>query len=528
MQDVPGGFSIGSRHALYQLNMRVIGADETVNLNSARRCEKEELMIKSDSPDDRKKKKKKIDEHLADEILAEAEAERNGNAKAREKKPLRRKAKPPAEYPIEALGDRLTPVAEALAEVTKAPLEACAQVLLSVVNAAVHGLADVVLPHGERPITLFTLCILPSGERKSAIFKHAMKSIREFESKLRREHARALEAAKADKNAKVPPLPFVSIQESTIDGLLKLVGQSRGTVLVATDEAAVFANSYSMAAKDLMRTCAAYSSLWDASPIVMARASTDHREVVGKRVGICLLAQHEAVAKLISSDQARAQGILGRFLMCMPESLVGARMYSRPSTEAIGILDAFHRRMLYTLEMPLPLVKDSGNELAPRNVELSDKAVEVFIEFHDEVERLLVEGKKYHPVREFAAKAAEHAVRLAATIALFHNRSAAEITAARMRDGVTLARYYLHEALRIAVAEGDPDLVLAEKTLAWLKRRDEEIVGLSEMYRLGPPDLRSAAKARKIASILVEHGYLAPIEGGAEIRGKVCEAFRLL
>lgn len=492
-------------------------------------------MMNSD-PEKRKKKtlRGNCAGNIADQILAEANAEltskkgRDRGVKVREKKPLRRKAKPPAEYPVAALGDRLAPVALALGEITKAPLTACALVLLSVVNAVVHGLADVALPHGERPITLFTLCILPSGERKSAIFKQAMKSIREFEQKLRREYAKAFEAAKADKGAKLPPLPFVSIQESTIDGLLKLVGQSRGTVLVATDEAAVFANSYSMSSKDLMRTCAAYSSLWDASPIFMARAATDHREVVGKRVGICLLAQHEAVANFICSDQARAQGILGRFLMCMPESLVGDRMYTYPSEEAIEILDAFHRRVRSTLEMPLPLLKGSDSELAPRKIRLSKKAIVVFIEFHDEIEALLADGKKYHPIREFAAKAAEHAVRLAATISLFHNRGVEEITAPRMRDGVTLARFYLHEALRIAVAEGDPDLVLAEKSLAWLQRRGEVVVGLSEMYRFGPPDLRQAARARKIAGILVEHGYLAPIEGGAEIRGKVCEAYRLI
>lgn len=496
-------------------------------------------MKDSDIPKEARKKKRRLKrrddvQRLADDIESTANAERNGKGskkgrtKIREKKPLRRKVRAPEPYPFDALGERLAPTALALTEVTKAPIEACAQVLLSVVNAAVHGLADVALPHGQRPMTLFTLTILPSGERKSAVFGHAMRAPRQFEQKLRREYKLALEAAKADKDAELPPLPVVSIQESTIDGLLKVAGESRGSLLVATDEAAVFANSYSMASRDLMRTCAAYSSLWDASPQFMARAATDHREVVGKRVGICLLAQHEAVAKLISNDQARAQGILGRFLMTMPKSLVGERKYSYPSDEALATLEAFHKRVLNTLEMPLPLAKGSDSELEPRPIRLSDKAVDVFVAFHDEVEAKLAEGKKFYPVREFAAKAAEHAVRLAATIAVFHNRKAKEITAARMRDGVTLAKYYLNEALRIAVAEGDPDLLLAEKTLAWLRHRGKEIVGLSEMYRLGPPDLRQAAKARKIAGILIEHGYLAPIEGGAEIGGKLCEAFRVL
>ncbi len=48
------------------------------------------------------------------------------------------------------------------------------------------------------------------------------------------------------------------------------------------------------------------------------------------------------------------------------------------------------------------------------------------------------------------------------------------------------------------------------------------------LYRNGPTDIRQAARARKIAEILVAHGHLAPIEGGAVINGKKCEAYRVL
>lgn len=466
---------------------------------------------------------------LRKEVRAAAMAESGGTAvRVPEKKPLRRAIRAPEAYPVGALGDRLTPVALALTDVTQAPVEACAQLALSVANVSVQGLADVEMPHGVRPVSLNFLAVMPSGERKSAVFSAAMQGVHRFEARLRREYAAAQELKKAGMEVPLPPLPIVTISESTIDGLAKFLTQSRGSVLVATDEAAVFAGGYSMAPKDLMRTCALYSSLWDASPLKMARAATDHRMVAGVRVAMCLMAQPPAVAKLLTNDEARAQGLLGRFLMCMPPSLVGGRFYRAPSEESLATLDAFHERIRATLKMPLPLAKGEQNVLNPRRITLSPQAVEVFAAFHDEVESKVVEGKRYFPVREFGCKAAEHAVRLAATIALFHNRNAETVTAARMKDGVTLARFYLNEALRIAASEGDADLQIAEKALAWITRRECDVVGLSSMYRLGPPEIRKASTARKIAKILVEHGYLAAVEGGVEIDGKLCEGYIVL
>ena len=105
---------------------------------------------------------------------------------------------------------------------------------------------------------------------------------------------------------------------------------------------------------------------------------------------------------------------------------------------------------------------------------------------------------------------------------------AREIGPEEMANGVTLARYFLNEALRIASAEGDPDLLLAEKTLAWIQRTNKPVVALSALYRGGPVEIRKAAVARKIATLLLEHGYLSVIEGGAQIDGKVCEAYQVL
>jgi hypothetical protein len=57
-------------------------------------------------------------------------------------------------------------------------------------------------------------------------------------------------------------------------------------------------------------------------------------------------------------------------------------------------------------------------------------------------------------------------------------------------------------------------LVLAEKLLTWAQ--PHEVIYLRQVYQFGPNSFRDAKTARRrIVSILVEHGWLVRIKGGA-------------
>ena len=482
-------------------------------------------------------------DRLAEEMEAEANAERERFGvptpaecpvpqaapaqPTREQKALRRTTRAPEPFPVEALGPSLAECVNALVEISKAPREACALMILSVANFCIQALADLHLPHGVRPTTLFVLAVLPSGERKTALLNHCLGGVRAVEATLRAEYELARRNTPKGEPFDMPE-PVMVVGEATTDGLMKLAAKSRGSILLATDEGALFTNAHGMHSKDMMRTCAAFSGLWDATALLMARAATDSRSVVGKRVAIALMAQHEAVLEFLSNQQARAQGILARFLIVMPDSLIGTRRYAVPSEEAVATMARFNERTTQLLRIPLPLEAGSTNVLTPRWISVSREAFPHYVAYHDLVEDASGEGGTYAPIREHAAKSAEMALRIAATQALFADPEAREIGPEEMANGVTLARYFLNEALRIASAEGDPDLLLAEKTLAWIQRTNKPVVALSALYRGGPVEIRKAAVARKIATLLLEHGYLSVIEGGAQIDGKVCEAYQVL
>ena len=116
----------------------------------------------------------------------------------------------------------------------------------------------------------------------------------------------------------------------------------------------------------------------------------------------------------------------------------------------------------------------------------------------------------------------EHAARLAAVLALVEDLNVPAIMGDYLAAGIRLAEHYAGEALRLfQVGRIDPDLLLAQRTLDWLLEKwSEDHVGLPDLYRLGPNSIRDAKKARKMMGILYDHGWIARMEGGAEVSGQ--------
>jgi hypothetical protein len=112
---------------------------------------------------------------------------------------LTRPAEPATPYPVAALGDLLTPAAQAINDKVQAPLAICGSSLLSASALATQGFADVVLPTGQRrPLSLYILSIAASGERKTSTDNEALAPIEERERELRMAHERALAPYEAD------------------------------------------------------------------------------------------------------------------------------------------------------------------------------------------------------------------------------------------------------------------------------------------------------------------------------------------
>jgi hypothetical protein len=232
------------------------------------------------------------------------------------------------------------------------------------------------------------------------------------------------------------------------------------------------------------------------------------------------MVQPEIAAKVIGNRIMEGQGFLSRVLPSWPDSTIGQRFYQKGSELSQEAVKEYQRRITKILKAPKQIREGTVNELEPRELPLSDDALECYIRFHDEIESELRPSGKYSSIRGFASKAAEHACRIAGALTLYEDMSAENIPVAKMEQGVELGRYYMKEALRVIGAGAvNPDLELAEELLAWLQQRGQQH-SLVQVYQRGPMRIRDAETARRIMNLLVEHGWVRKVQHDVRIKGR--------
>ena len=467
---------------------------------------------------------------------------------------LRREIAPAEPYPVEALGPVLSAAVYAGHECTRAPLAICAQSVLGSATLAVQALADVVLPTGKaRPLSLFLVTVAPTGERKTAADAAACEAIHDRERELQAiwdrdlpEFERKHEAREAQKRqilaksreyatvdgkeqaleklgaAPLPPLiPLLTCPEPTFEGLCRLLAGGYPAVGIFSSEGGQFLGGHGMNQDNRLKTSAALSSVWDGHPIRRVRAGDGVTILPRRRVCLHLMVQPGVADELLSDPLLAEQGLLSRLLVVAPSAAAGTRLWLEPSADSKVALASYRTRLLGLLKQGLPLAKGKHNELEPRRLNCSAEARQLWIEFHDHIERQLAPGAALDPIRGLANKLPEHAARIAGVLALFENPAAAALPEWSMAAGIEVAQHYATEALRLFEAgRTDPDLLLAERLLDWLRRSwRHPRVSLPDIYQRGLNAIPDAKTARRIANILERHGWLRALPGGAVMDG---------
>jgi hypothetical protein len=162
---------------------------------------------------------------------------------------------------------------------------------------------------------------------------------------------------------------------------------------------------------------------------------------------------------------------------------------------------------------------------------LSADAVTKWLEFVAHVEKAICQGGSLEPIKAFANKLPEHAARLAAVLTLVENINAHEIGIDALDRGIALAEHYATEALRIfEFNRANAELVLAQRLLSWMQQNwSEPVISLPDIYQRSLNAISNKATATRMVAILVDHGWLYPIEGGADVGGQYRrEAWRIV
>jgi hypothetical protein len=138
----------------------------------------------------------------------------------------------------------------------------------------------------------------------------------------------------------------------------------------------------------------------------------------------------------------------------------------------------------------------------------------------DHIEGSIGPGGPLESIRGLANKLPEHAARLAGVLTFVDNPSDTVIDGAHMASGIKLAEHYAAEALRLfAAGRVDGELRLAQRLLDWLQTQwQEPLVSLPDIYQRGPNAIRDKRTAHRLADLLVDHGWLMPVEGSGNRR----------
>jgi len=425
--------------------------------------------------------------------------------------------------------------------------------VLAAATLATQGHANVELPTGRaRPLANYFVSVAATGERKSAVDHEALWPVRKREAALREisaaerfEYESAKTAWEKGRDASVkkakgdlarikqvldalgpaplPPLePILTCSEPTYEGLCKLLVMGQPGIGIFTSEGGQFIGGHGMTEEAKLRTIGGLSKAWDGEPLDRVRALDGFAVLPGRRVSMHLMAQPD-VALIWFADRLLAdQGFMSRVLVTAPEPASGNRLWKDPEPDSDAALKRYGARLLETLERPLLLTEGTRNELAPRTLPLSPEARQLWIEFHNHVERRLSAGGELEPVRGLANKLPEHAARIAAVLILVDDIEAGKIGAAHMKAGIVLAEHYAIEALRMfGVSRINANVQLARRLETWLLTRwREPDISLPDIYQRGLNAIGDQATARRLVAILEEHGRLVKIPDGATVAGQ--------
>jgi len=229
--------------------------------------------------------------------------------------------------------------------------------------------------------------------------------------------------------------------------------------------------------------------------------------------------QEKLATEFFNDESMRNQGLLSRFIIAFPQSLVGQRRYIPVDLSKTSEMQSYYTHVEELLEEQLPMRIDEKtslnlNELEPRTVALTPGAKGVWVEAYENIEAESGNGKLFELIEGFAGKAAEHIIRLAGILAVFDNIQCKAIEKPCVEAAIALMEYYLNERVRITnMAAPNQELVAAQKLLDWIHEKKLRIVTMPDIYRCGPNRTQGANDARKIARALVDHGWLQKLNG---------------
>ena len=400
---------------------------------------------------------------------------------------------------------------EAVASSVQVPFELVFMGALGAVAVAVQGMFRVQVREGYfEPLCMYSLTPLPPGERKSAGLEACKKPLVEWEREQARLMAPEIKRARSELQTRqkaveklrakagvgredletivrqvqqleedlpmVPVAPRLFCDDATPEALAEFMSAHHERAGIMEAEGGIFeilSGLYTNGRSNLNLVL----KCWSGEATTVDRKGKDAIRLMSPVLTFCLTPQPEVLRDIAGKPGFRGRGLLGRFLYCLPTSLLGGRSIETQPVSA-GIEAAYRAMLLRIVETPSAM--DEHGERTAYVIRLSEGAYRRWVKFAGAVESHLRDGGEFETMRDWAGKLSGQAVRIAG---LYHvaregNPTTVPISEDTMKKALDVAAVLAeHAKAAFGFMSSDPAVECARRILKWII--DEQVGSFS-------------------------------------------------
>lgn len=481
--------------------------------------------------------------HSYAELRDLVEAAFNSGESAEWDEPLPLGSFEPPPFPVDLLPDWFRAMVEATAVTLAVPVDACAMFGLACLACACQKRVEAIIRPGWRePLSLWILVVLPPANRKSQLFsqllapivvyqrelaglmeseqagleterrikeqrlKHLENQAVKGKSEFLRDEAErdAVKLAKELQAMDVPAKPQLIVNDATPERLGMLLAENHCRMAVMSPEGDVFevmAGRYSSGQANL----GLYLSGHSGDDYTVDRVNRAQVQLVRTAITFGLTVQPDVLAGFASKPQFRGRGLLGRFLYCVPQSLLGERAARTPPipAEVAERYDACMRRLLAMT--------------GPHELEFEGDADDEMERLQEWIEPQLGRWGDLHSIADWAGKLAGACARIASLLSLAELAETKEpyavaVAHAWVIAGRKIGEYLVaHARAAFQVMGADEAVEGARHILEWLKEHPVARFNRRNLHRRLLRTFETVDKLERSLAVLVERGYIRAV-----------------
>ena len=468
-------------------------------------------------------------------------------------RPLPHSGVPP--FPVEALPAILRAWVHGQSDFTQTSPDLAALIALAAVSVAASKMYVIEDPWQE-PINLWTALVIPAASRASAVVSAAVAPIVEFERDLRgleqaRLHSNAVNrmilekkwrieleqaafadeadkrflhgASAADLQQRISglrgqQLPRLLSDDASPQAVVTLLGANHGRLGIISSEDGPFTRLVGLATRcdnDLSNMLRSHNG----EGIAVDRVGRDPVAVEAPAVTLGLRLHDHLLRTIRSHEGLRASGLLGRFLLAVPESRVGFRSIEakRPGEAVDRTYGSLLKDLLTRSDAHLRAGK------APIGLTLDQGAHDRFRQVRLDVEAQLRPEGALAPIADWAGKLCGLVLRLAALlhVARHSPHVPVEISGETMEAAVCIAIGYAVPHARTVILGEAQSIVVerAARVVEWLATTRLDQVTQRQVHRRFQSVFDRSKAVVEVLALLEAHGHVRRLPSPPRPRG---------